>query len=192
MALVSEIELIQKLKQGEVISFPTDTVAALAALPDFSGAIYQIKRRSLDKPLILLASKFADFESYIAGTAEEKIIWQNMASLYWPGPLTLILPASEQLPSSIKAPTIGLRVPNHPGALNILSQSGPLATTSANLSGEPPLSTMREVAQNFPSVFVLEQDFSLATGVPSTIIKWIGATRQWQVLRQGLLDIINK
>jgi len=189
--VTSHIELIQKAKQGQVISFATDTVSAFAALPAFSGAIYQIKRRSLDKPLILLGADFTDFEPYIAGTKEEQKIWQKMAQKYWPGPLTLILPASDQLPSSIKAPSIGLRIPNHPDALNILSQSGPLSSTSANLSGEAPLASISEIAQSFPSVFVLEQESTLASGVPSTIIMWIAAQGRWQMIRQGLLNIIT-
>jgi len=117
-----------------------------------------------------------------------------MAKLYWPGALTLILPASDRLPKTVNPlnpQTIGLRVPNSPIALSILAQTGTLATTSANRSGEPPLLTMTEIAAQFPEVLVLSADnldaASFPEGIPSTVVKWQG--NGWEVLRQGAVKL---
>jgi len=188
---VSKKELIEKAKLGEVVSFPTDTVPALAALPEFASSIFSLKQRSPEKPLILMAANFEQLEIYITGTTKERKIWEETARKYWPGALTLVLPASDLLPKSLNptnSQTIGLRIPNHPDALEILSQTGPLATTSANLSGQTPLENLTEIAKTFPSVFTLNTHLSGSTGIPSTIIKWTDNVK-WQILRQGQVDI---
>jgi len=182
--LLSKNELISNLIQGKVVSFPTDTVPALAVLPDHVNLIYSLKRRSFSKPLILMADCFEKFVPYIQGSDFERILWLRMSQKYWPGALTMVLPASDKLPDSMKAKTIGLRIPNHPEALTILTQLGCLATTSANLSGKPPLEKMRDIASIFPTVSVLNYHHSLlSTGVPSTVVKWM--VDGWEVLRQG-------
>jgi L-threonylcarbamoyladenylate synthase len=97
-----------------------------------------------------------------------------------------------------KAPgTIGLRVPNHAIAQMILRRTGPLATTSVNISGQPPLQTMAEIEQHFPQVLTLNPqeltnlpDLNSSnaailggSGTPSTVAQWTG--HQWKILRQG-------
>ena len=109
-------------------------------------------------------------------------------------------------------PTIGLRVPNQAIAQQILQQTGPLATTSANRSGQPPLQTMAEIEAQFPDVLILQpsQPESLDSlnselantlavpetaatksvlGVPSTVAKWTGSS--WTILRQGAVKLEN-
>jgi L-threonylcarbamoyladenylate synthase len=87
--------------------------------------------------------------------------------------------------------TIGIRVPNSTIAQAILAQTGPLATTSANFSGRPPLQKLAEIAENFPEVLTLEaKQFNAETasiGVPSTVGKWTGTN--WQILRQGTVKL---
>ena len=189
--LVTLRELITQAGLGEVVSFPTDTVPALAVLPKLARAIFNLKKRSHDKPLILMSANIEQFWSYITGSPEEEEIWHQMAKTYWPGALTLVLPASGLLPkemNSTDSKTIGLRIPNHPVALEILLETGPLATTSANLSGELPLENMSEIATTFPSVYTLNYQSSCSTSLPSTVAKWTGDN--WQILRQGSV-IIN-
>ena len=188
MTLVSQTDLIAGAIAGKVVSFPTDTVPALAVKPELANLIFELKQRPPTKPLILMAASLADLLPYISGTPEELDIWQQAANKYFPGALTLVLPASDAVPKVINptdSKTIGIRIPDSEIALEILRQTGVLATTSANLSGQSPLRSMAEIAQAFPQVLVIDQqNATLAgSGCPSTVVQW---TRQnWQILRQG-------
>ena len=174
--------LINSAKAGKLISFPTDTVPALASLPAQAELIYTAKQRSLDKPLILMAAKAEDLWDYVKGNQTEYQIWQEVVSQYWPGALTLVLPASEKIPQVMNPTdptTIGIRVPNHLVAQNILAQTGPMATTSVNLSGQPALENRAEIEVNFPDVLTLEAIEYKGLGIPSTVAKWTG--NDWQI-----------
>ena len=163
MPLVTQAELIKNAIAGKVVSFPTDTVPALAVLPEKADLIFDLKQRSTDKPLILMAATVDEIWDYVLGTTQERAVWQAIAQRYWPGQLTLVLPASERVPSAmnpLNSGTIGIRIPDSAIALEILAQTGPLATTSANLSGQPPLAQMSAIAEVFPSVATLNCDSS--------------------------------
>jgi len=184
-------ELIMAAKSGHLVSFPTDTVPALAALPDRAELIFTAKQRRSDKPLILMGATAEDLWPYVSGTAEEMHSWQQVAKTYWPGALTLVLPASAKVPKAMNPTdptTLGIRVPDCDLAGQILAQTGPMATTSANKSGQPPLMAMTEIAAEFPDVFTLQTtEIKSGSGLPSTVVKW---TRQgWQILRQGSVKI---
>ena len=190
MPQVSLDRAIVAAKNGNLISFPTDTVPALATIPESAQLIFQAKQRSQDKPLILMVGKVADLWQYVEGTEREIEIWQAIAHRYLPGALTLVLPASDRLPSvmnPLKNQTIGLRVPDCEIARSILLQTGALATTSANLSGAPPLLTMAEISGRFPQVFTLDIELNIPTSEqPSTVIKWNNSG--WKLLRQGAVE----
>jgi L-threonylcarbamoyladenylate synthase len=195
MAQVSIASLIQGAISGDyIVSFPTDTVPALAARPDRSKLIFAAKRRSQDKPLILMAASAEALWPYVQGTPAELNLWRQVAASFWPGALTLVLPASEKVPAAMNAidpTTIGVRVPNFPLALQILEQTGPLATTSANLSGQPPLKSIVEIAAQFPEALTLTPSASstvaTASSLPSTVAKWTG--NNWEILRQGAVKL---
>jgi L-threonylcarbamoyladenylate synthase len=191
MTQVSLTNLIAGARAGLLVSFPTDTVPALAAIPEKAGLIFAAKQRSQDKPLILMAASAEDLWTYVKGSENECKIWQELADKYWPGGLTLVLPASDRLPkvmNPIDPTTIGIRVPNSAIAQTILAQTGPLATTSANLSGQPPLQRMTEIEVQFPKVMTLEYQGEIpGVGVPSTVAKWTGIN--WQILRQGAIKL---
>ncbi|MGA7932006.1 MAG: L-threonylcarbamoyladenylate synthase [Kovacikia sp.] len=205
MPQVSFKEYVAQARSGaSVVSFPTDTVPALAVHPDRADLIYQLKQRSLDKPLILMAARISDLWSYVNGSPLEYQIWQQVAERYLPGALTLVLPASDRVPPTMNpkdSTSIGVRVPDHAIARAILTQTGPLATTSANRSGQPPLLTTAEIEHQFPQVLTLAPAEGLAlspqfqpatataiaSGVPSTVAKWTGAG--WEILRQGAVFI---
>ena len=194
MPQVSVDRAISAARMGNLISFPTDTVPALATLPERAELIFQAKQRSQDKPLILMAGEVADLWQFTAGNERELAIWHAVADRYLPGALTLVLPASESIPAVMNPlgnRTIGLRVPNCNLARSILRQTGALATTSANLSGEPPLLTMAEISANFPQVFALDTELNLpTTGQPSTVIQW--DTSGWKLLRQGAIAFADR
>jgi L-threonylcarbamoyladenylate synthase len=187
VAQASLENLIIAALAGGLVSFPTDTVPALAALPERAESIFQAKQRSQDKPLILMVSDPAQMWQFTQGTEAELAIWQAIADRYLPGALTLVLPASDRIPAVMNPrqdKTIGLRVPAHDIARSILAETGALATTSANLSGRSPLLTMAEIQADFPQVFSLKIEADVPTsGQPSTVVQWIDAS--WQILRQG-------
>ena len=188
MTKVSLPELIAGAIAGKVVSFPTDTVPALAVLPGRSKLIFALKDRPQDKPLILMGASAADLWSYVTGTPEELTIWQQIAAQYWPGALTLVLPASSKVPITMhptEPTTIGMRVPDRKIAQTILTQTGPLATTSVNLSGEPPLETTNAIEAAFPTILTLDR-FELGSSLPSTVVKWTG--KGWEILRQGSIE----
>ncbi len=195
MSQVSIDRLILSAKAGNLISFPTDTLPALAALPAQAGLIFEAKQRSQDKPLILMVSEVEDLWQFTQGSDGELATWKAVADRYLPGALTLVLPASDLIPAvmnPLKNQTIGLRVPACDIARSILGQTGALATTSANLSGQPPLLTMAEISNNFPQVFALDRGLNLnisTIGQPSTVIEWSNHT--WKILRQGAVKFVD-
>ncbi|MEM9772421.1 MAG: Sua5/YciO/YrdC/YwlC family protein, partial [Cyanobacteria bacterium P01_D01_bin.73] len=118
------------------------------------------------------------------------------------GALTLVLPSSDHVPLNVHRlnPTsVGIRIPNHPVAQEILRETGVLATTSANLSGKPPLRTLKSIAMSFPEVAVLEADAIAShvatlgnaaeqgSGLPSTVAQW--TAKGWSILRQGSVKL---
>lgn len=218
MTQVSLDELIQAGQLGDrLLSFPTDTVPALACRPDSAAMIYSAKQRSQTKPLILMGGHEDDLWCYVQLNHPAFSLWQQMAFWYWPGALTLVLPASDRLPQAVNPTnptTIGIRVPNCAIARHILSQTGPLATTSINRSGQPPLETIEAINQEFPEVLTLfpkelapwqesapmsvmqatqnspSKDSAgtlSSAGTPSTVIKW--TDDGWQTIRQGSIQI---
>jgi L-threonylcarbamoyladenylate synthase len=191
MAQVSLERLISAAMSGNLVSFPTDTVPALATLPAAAESIFQTKQRSQNKPLILMAGRVEDLWQFTRPNGGELAIWQEVAERYLPGALTLVLPASELVPAVMNPlgnQTIGLRVPAHPLAQEILLQVGAMATTSANLSGRSPLLTMTDISANFPQVFALDVETdSDSPSQPSTVVKW--SDSGWELLRQGAVEI---
>ena len=165
--------VVDLLRAGEVVGFPTDTVYGLAALARHTRAVrrvFEIKGRSLSQPLILMVSDAAHLESW--AYVDERA--RAYMGRWWPGPLTLVLQAREgigpPLTSVTQPRTIAARIPDHPVALALLRAAGePLATTSANRSGEPPALTPLESAWVEGLAAVL--DGGRAPGaVPSTLL----------------------
>ena len=203
MPQVSLSAFLAAVQAGELVSFPTDTVPALAALPSAGDRIYHLKQRSQAKPLILMGATLADLWPYVAGSADDLARWTTMAERHWPGALTLVLPASDRLPPAMnptQTGTLGLRIPNHPLARYLLERTGPLATTSVNSSGQPPLETLAAIGTEFPDLTLLSSaaladiydqlgqpapplDRPQGSGQPSTVVAW--QEEGWRILRQG-------
>ncbi|MBF2055917.1 MAG: L-threonylcarbamoyladenylate synthase [Cyanobacterium sp. T60_A2020_053] len=191
MPLVSLAELVEKSSALHPVSFPTDTIPALAVYPHQAEIIFQLKQRPTAKPLILMTGEIEDIWQYVKGTSAEMKIWRDTAQKYLPGALTLVLPASELVPKTmnpLNPDSIGVRVPNHPIAREILRQTGAMATTSANVSGEEAITDLREIARQFPSVYALDYDNQIVEKTPSTVIKW--TDKGWEILRQGKIKFI--
>ncbi|NJK29514.1 MAG: L-threonylcarbamoyladenylate synthase [Acaryochloris sp. SU_5_25] len=195
MTQISIAALVAAARSGRLISFPTDTVPALAVRPDQAPKIFAAKQRQADKPLILMAAHPRAIWPFVQGNDQERECWQQMADQYWPGALTLVLPASSRVPAVMnpKNPkSIGVRVPNFALAQMILQQTGPLATTSINRSGQAVLTVLEDINRQFPQVLTpLGSQWQLppsATALlPSTVVEWTG--QSWQVLRQGAIHL---
>jgi L-threonylcarbamoyladenylate synthase len=140
------------VKAGGLIAFPTDTVYGIGVSAFQRNAIdkiYQVKGRSIQKAIPIL---IGDPETAELITPPLAPIVQKLVDRFWPGPLTLVLPLLSTLPDNLSPTlTIGLRVPDHPLTRSMLRVTGPLAATSANLSGEPSASTADEVQSQIGS-----------------------------------------
>jgi L-threonylcarbamoyladenylate synthase len=183
-------------RSGQLIGFPTDTVPGLATCPAAAAAIYAAKQRAVEKPLILMAATPDALWPFVQGDSETQQIWQTVAAQHWPGALTLVLPASDHLPSTVNPTnptTIGIRVPNWPVAQQILEQTGPLATTSLNRSGQEPLENLEAIALEFPTVLTPTAELWTLPRPqdrqPSTVAQW--TAQGWSILRQGAVILEN-
>ncbi|WP_287127780.1 L-threonylcarbamoyladenylate synthase [Candidatus Cyanaurora vandensis] len=173
-------EFAAHLRAGGCGVFPTDTVPGLGAKPEHSQQLYRLKGRDPAKPLVLLAGSLDQIRPYCTGWASA---WEDVMARFWPGALTLVLPASALVPPhGQQAGSVGLRIPNHPTALALLLETGPLAATSVNLSGQPALTTPETIRYHFPDLPRLTGTYP--PGTPSTVIRW-QAPGQWELLRQG-------
>ena len=164
------------LRDGRVIGFPTDTVYGLAATDAGVPRIYELKSRDVNKPLVLMAAGAETLLGRAAFSAEAR----SLVDRYWPGPLTLVLPGAA-------GGTIGVRVPDHPLALELLRLSGPLWTTSANPSGQPEALTAAEVTVRLPGVDGVLDGGRAPGGRASTVVDLTGS--QPVILRQGAIEL---
>ena len=182
--LLPAAELAARLRSGEPALFPTDTLPALASRPESAGQLWELKQRPQHKPLILMGASAEELWQWLG--IEPKPAWRELTAQHWPGALTLVVPAARELvePLHPGGDSLGLRVPACERALELLRLSGPLATTSANRSGEEPSLTAEEAAQRFPQVARLAPEpWPEPSGQASTVLRWSGG--QWQMLRRG-------
>ena len=180
---------LEKLSSGLPIVFQTDTVPAIGCLPKFSEMIYKIKKRDIKKPLILMGAENTKFDDFVHESALDD--FKYIASSYWPGPLTLIIPCSETKRSfsSTTDFTLGLRKPNSKMAELLLKESGPLLTSSANLSGLHSATSAKEISISFPNINILGPvPWENCSGKASTIISWVNHGK-WKIIREGEVQI---
>ncbi len=189
MNLVNCKDALKTLKSGLPIIFPTDTLPAIGCLPKFSNIIYEFKKRDRNKPLILMGSEQKHLIEYVHESAKED--YKKVASKYWPGALTIVIPASEKQTVNLTSNdfTIGLRIPNSFMALSLLRETGPLLTSSANISGLKGSITVEGIALDFPSVKVLgPTPWGKSSGKASTIIFW-RKSGDWRLIREGEVSV---
>ena len=194
MNLIDCKNALKTLKSGLPIIFPTDTLPAIGCLPKFANIIYEFKKRDRNKPLILMGSEQKQLINFVHESAKED--YKNIASNYWPGALTMVIPSSEKntLILTSKDLTLGLRIPNSQIAQSLMKETGPLLTSSANISGFKGSMTAEEIAIDFPSVrFLGPIPWGKSSGKASTIISW-KKSGYWSILREGevLVREINK
>ena len=185
MNLINYKSALNILESGLPIIFQTDTLPAIGCLPKFAKIIYEFKKRDRNKPLILMGSEHKQLINFVHESARED--YEDIASKYWPGALTIVIPASKKDNSILTSFdfTIGLRIPNSCIARNLIKETGPLLTSSANISGFQGSITAEGIALDFPSVNILGPvPWEKGSGKASTIISW-DKSRDWKLIRQG-------
>jgi L-threonylcarbamoyladenylate synthase len=167
----------QLIRGGGVVAFPTDTVYGLGAAADDEVAtkrVYRIKGRPAGLPLILMVAAESQLEGWVHIDSRTEAIIRR----WWPGPLTLILHAKG-------GGTLGVRIPKHKVALDLLRAAGPLLTTSANLHGKDPAMTAAE-AGALPGVAAVLDGGTAPGGTASTVLDLTGP--EAHVLREGAIS----
>ena len=185
MNIINYQEALKTLKNGFPVIFQTDTLPAIGCLPKFPNIIYEFKKRDKNKPLILMGAEPLQLVDYVHESAKED--YKKIAEKYWPGALTIIIPASEEDNSMLTSrdSSLGLRIPKSYMSQNLIKNTGPLLTSSANISGRTGSITAEGTALDFPSVDILGPvPWEKCSGSASTIIAW-KKRGDWRLIREG-------
>ncbi|MBM4408234.1 MAG: threonylcarbamoyl-AMP synthase [Chloroflexi bacterium] len=182
---------LEALRRGEVVALPTDTVYGVAVDLHAPGAIdrlFAAKGRPAEKAIILLLADAEQAADVGVFTPAARLL----AEIGWPGGLTLVLRqrSDASLPPELTggAPTIGLRVPDHPAPRALAAAVGPLPTTSANLAGRPAAETAPAILQQLGEAVAIILDGGPARGpLASTVVDCSG--ERPRILRAGVLDL---
>lgn len=182
-------EAIAILRDGGIVAVPTDTVYGIAAhlaLPDAIERLFAAKGRPPEKAVAVLLADAAQADSLGVVTRAAAVL----AERFWPGGLTLVLPVrpGARLPNVLAAgaPTIGVRVPDHPTPRALAAALGPLPTTSANRSGEPDAHDAHEIHERLGESLALVIDGGPVRGGPASTV--VDCTLEWpSILREGAI-----
>lgn len=179
------------LRAGGIVALPTETVYGLVVMPDERGVerLIAAKQRSADKGIQLLVDSIGQARALAVVPA----LAERLAAAFWPGPLTLVLPrrADVSLPAGLGGgrPTLGIRLPNHDVPRRLARELGPLAASSANISGQPDATTAELVTTSLGDVVALVlDDGPVRGGVPSTVVDCTGPDDGVRILRVGALS----
>lgn len=176
-------EIAQLLRQGEVILLPTDTIYGLHAVATDAAAVDRIaamKGRDDTKPFIVLAASIDQLTDL--GVEADIDVLRKLAAI-WPAPLTVILPLRAPLPASRGAATLAVRIPALDWLRELVARTGPLVSTSANRSGEPPVESPSALARGLHEGLGAIVDGGPRTGEPSAILDLTGTEPRF--IREG-------
>lgn len=185
---------VEYLQQGQIVAFPTETYYGLAVDPQNKSAVtdlFNLKKRSVNKPLLLLVQDRLQLLALISAIPPEL---EPLMEKYWPGPLTLIFPAHPSVNNIITAGTgtVGIRISPHEVADKLVRTfGGAITATSANISGMIPAKTAQEVVDMFgDDIDYVVDGGDTTAGLCSTII---GVQKsQIQVIRTGAIDVFSR
>lgn len=180
---------LSSLQAGGIIAFPTDTVYGAGSLAFDNAAIesiYTAKDRPIEKAIPILIGDLSDLEKVGMNIPDMAL---RFAARFWPGPLTCVVPKQPTLPLAVSATsTVAVRIPNHPDALALLRAAGPMAVTSANISGQPSPTTAQDVyAQLNGRIPLILDGGTTPGGIPSTLVDCTG--EQPIILREGPIKL---
>ena len=183
-------EAVDALRRGDLIAIPTETVYGLAVLPTVAGVerLLAAKRRSAEKGIQLLIDSIDQVEHVAVLTDAAAAL----AKAFWPGGLTIVLRRREEatLPQGLGGggPTLGFRLPDHDVPRSLARQLGPVAASSANISGEPDATTAQRVQETLGEMLALiVDDGPVRGGTPSTVVDCSDETLPPRVLREGAI-----
>ena len=182
-------EAVRLLKAGLVVAIPTETVYGLAASlqsPQAIDQIYRLKNRPDDNPLIVHIASYDQMRSIVKSFPLD---FERLVHAFWPGPLTLILPVRDGvIPARVTAgqQTVGIRMPAHDTALEVIRQVGPLVAPSANLSGKPSGTCLEHIEDDFGIQFPVLDGGPCEEGMESTIL--YPAITGWKIVRHGAIS----
>ncbi len=173
------------LNHGGLVAFPTDTVYGLATLPfkdEYVEGLFSAKGRNNSRAIAILIGDLKDLWRVVDHFDK---VPARLAESFWPGPLTLVVPKQAGLPEALSQDgPIGVRMPDHPFALSLLRQIGPLAVTSANISGQDNANTADEVYRQLNGrVHLILDGGRTVGGMPSTVVNCL--TPGMTILREG-------
>lgn len=175
------------LREGQLVAFPTDTFFALGANALDSSAIsrlFEAKDRAETNPVPVLLGDISDVESVASQFSAEA---RALATAFWPGALTIVLPALSVVPDSVTAGTgtVGVRIPGHEIGRKLIQTAGvPVTGTSANLSGLPPCKTAADVLNQLSGRIACAIDSPCGEhSAPSTVVSLQG--EDVKIIRQG-------
>lgn len=185
----------QAISRGELVVIPTDTVYGVAAdafNPQAVERLLEAKGRTRQSPPPVLVADMNAVRALAESVPDEV---QQLADAFWPGPLTIILPAQPSLAWDLgdTGGTVALRIPSDDVTLEILKETGPLAVSSANRHGEPAATTANEAeAMLGESVTAILDAGEAGTGVSSTIVDATNLDAgRLRILRQGAIGITD-
>lgn len=179
---------IDILNRGDIVAFPTETVYGLGASawnPEAIHKIYKTKGRPSDNPLIVHVSDVTMVHDFASTIPEEAY---DLMENFWPGPLTLIFKKKPEVLDIITAGlnTVAIRMPNHPIALSLIREAGPLVAPSANTSGKPSPTKAVHVLEDFGSDFPVVDGGPCDVGIESTVLDI--STRPFEIYRPGFIS----
>jgi L-threonylcarbamoyladenylate synthase len=187
--IVERDDAVRLLREGAVVALPTDTVygvAASLAHRDAVASLFLLKNRPSGVPLPVLVHALSPIQ-------EIDVEWSNQAQRlseeFWPGSLTIVVPASHELALTLggSSDTVGVRVPDDELLLSILRECGPLAVSSANTHGADPCQSANDVLQALAGEHLAGVlDGGVRRGEVSTVVE-VGES-SWRVLRDGAIS----
>ncbi|MGD2155258.1 MAG: L-threonylcarbamoyladenylate synthase [Anaerolineales bacterium] len=182
---------VDVLQNGGLVAFPTDTVYGLAAMAfnaEYIEQLYVVKGRNSSRAIAVLINSAGELDKVAVNINKSVSI---LARRFWPGPLTLIVPRHPNVPEVLSPLlTVGVRVPDHPVALALLNRTGPLAVTSANLSGKQNTTSANEVLiQMGGRIHLILDGGKTPGGTPSTVVDC--TSPDLKILRSGPISEIE-
>jgi len=167
-------QAVDALRHGKVVAYPTETFYGLAVDPFFPGALEKVifaKKRDAVKPVLVLIDQISRLSQLVSSVPPG---FYDLVDRFWPGPLTLVLPAHATVPGGLtgNTGTVGVRISSHPVAHELVSRFGaPITSTSANYSGRRPMVTAVDVVRELGDVVdMVIEGGPCPGGLPPTLV----------------------
>jgi len=179
---MSVIEAATAVKKGELVIFPTETVYGLggdALSPSAIERVFEAKGRAQSEAMSMALAEIDDIDRYAAPSSTA----MSFIRTFLPGPVTPLVPKKSRVPDILTAnrDTVGIRIPDHELALELLPQVGPITSTSANISGNPSASQVSDLDEITRTASVTLDGGHCTVGVGSTVVN----TQTWEIVRAG-------